>query len=184
MSICKNPSAIQQTYKNKLALIKAMPNKKSFDASLEELIARAFLSAHIYAYSGHIDGNRYDKSLLDFENSVFDKIISMLSRSTEHDKFQNINDIKKWVDESSLKYFIQGTFNFNEIPENELSSHQMELEQNNLIAKYNIRILNHILSKIGDKVSAFEVFEKIYLDDKNKVIYKFDFEELGNLLHE
>ena len=79
-----------------------------------------------------------------------------------HNTFQNIGDIKKWVDESSLKYFIQGTFNFKEIPENELSSHQMELEQNDLIAKYNIRILNHILSKTGDQVSTFEVFEKLY----------------------
>ena len=184
LSICQNQSVIPPMNKNKLALIQAMPNKKSFNASLEELIARAFLSAHIYAYSGHIDGNEHDKSLLDFENNVFDKIISMLSRSEEHDKFQNIGDIKKWVDESSLKYFIQGTFNFKEIPENELSSHQMELEQNDLIAKYNIRILNHILSKTGDQVSAFEVFEKIYLDDKNKVIYKFDFMKLLDLLSE
>ena len=184
LSICQNPSAIKQTNKNKLALIKAMPNKKSFNASLEELIARAFLSAHIYAYSGHIDGNEHDPSLLNFGNDVFDKIISMLSRSTEHDKFQSIDDIKKWVDESSLKYFIRGTFNFKEIPENELSSHQMELEQNNLIAKYNARILNHILSKTGDQVSAFEVFEKIYLNDENKGIYVFDFEELLGLLNE
>ena len=53
-----------------------------------------------------------------------------------------------------------------------------------LIAKYNARILNHILSKIGDKVSAFKVFEEIYLDAKNKVIYGFDFKELLDLLHE
>ena len=184
LSICKNPSAKPPMSKNKLALIQAMPNKKSFNASLEELIARAFLSAHIYAYSGHIDGNEHDESLLNLGNDVFDKIISMLSRSTEHDEFKNIDEVKEWVNESSLKYFIRGTFNFNEIPENELSSHQMELEQNDLIAKYNTRILNHILSKIGDKVSAFEVFEKIYLDDKNKVIYKFDFAELLDLLHE
>lgn len=172
LSVLTNPP---QSFNARLGEVEDLLKKESFNTSLNELIACAFLSAHIYICSGHIDGVEMPRNIVNLEDEFYDKIISMLARSTgKEEKFKDIENVKKWVYGSSLKYFIQGTFNLKDIPENERTDDQMELEQTELIKIYNERILEHILSRIDEPVSVFDVLENIYCDDENKVVCKFD----------
>ena len=185
LSVLTNPP---QSFNLRLNETKKLLEKTSFNTSLNELIACAFLSAHIYICSRHVDGdvfneNVIEESIINLEDEFYDKIISMLARSTgKEEKFKDIENVKKWVYGSSLKYFIQGTFNLKDIPENERTDDQMELEQTELIRNYNERILEHILSRIDKQVSVFDILENIYCDDGNKVVYRFSYYYLADFL--